>query len=54
MYWVDMFTKLIFLGLLLWMFLSWSENILDGIRGMFNFVGYVVSSGDSTKTQPRL
>jgi hypothetical protein len=54
MYWVDMFTKLIFFGLLLWIVLSWSESILDGIHGMFNFVGYIVSSGDSTKTQRHL
>jgi len=54
MYWVDVFTKLIFLGFLLWMLLSWSESILGGIHGMFNIVGYIVSSGDSTKTQTRL
>lgn len=54
MYWVDVFTKLILLGLLLWMLLSWSESILGGIHGMFNIVGYIVSSGDSNKIQNRL
>jgi hypothetical protein len=48
MYWVDVFTKLFLLGLLLWMVMSWSESILGGIHDMLNFVDYIVSSGDST------
>lgn len=52
MYWVDVITKLIFCGLLLWTFASWSENMLDGIHGMLNLVHYILSSGGSQKTQP--
>jgi hypothetical protein len=44
MYWVDVFTKLILCGLLLWALASWSESIFDG---MFNLVSYIVSSGGS-------
>ncbi|KDR11035.1 Putative fatty acyl-CoA reductase [Zootermopsis nevadensis] len=51
MYWVDIFTKLILCGFLLWALASWSESILDGIHGMFNLVSYIVSSGGSHKTQ---
>ncbi|XP_069702748.1 fatty acyl-CoA reductase 1-like [Periplaneta americana] len=50
MYWVDVIAKLIFWGLLLWTLASWSENILDAIKGMFNMVGYIVSSGGSKMT----
>jgi hypothetical protein len=51
MYWVDVITKLMFCGLLLWTFVSWSESIFDGIHGMLNLVRYIVSSGGSHKTQ---